>query len=134
MSDDNVTAKFIRLQNGEDIVAETVEYEDESGVMYMLMHPLKAIYVRSPQEGVVSISFVPWVFPRLVDHQEFMIHANDVLMITDVSERMNIYYWDNLQALYGKTTPEPIEQEDNANENIEEMVEEIVKEIKRIYH
>lgn len=133
MSGEDVTAKFLRLQNGDDIIAETIEYEDEKGIMYMVLNPLKVVYVESHHEGYLSISFMPWVFPKIVDHQEFMIHADDVLMISDVSEKMNIYYWENLDALHNRPESEPIVPDDRINE---ESLEEILRELneKKVYH
>jgi hypothetical protein len=65
---DNPVAKFLRLQNGDDIVAETVEYEDENGIMYMVMNPMNVVYSHT-HEGYLSVSFMPWVFTKMVDHQ-----------------------------------------------------------------
>ena len=80
---------FVRLQNGDDVVAEVVETEDENGVLYTLFHPLKVVYVPSERDGYIAIAFSPWVFPRLCDQQEFIIHAEDVLIMADVTEKMN---------------------------------------------
>jgi hypothetical protein len=133
MSSEDVTAKFLRLQNGDDIIAETIEYEDDKGIMYMVVNPLKVVYVESQYEGYLSISFMPWVFSKIVDHQEFMIHADDVLLISDVSEKMNIYYWENFNAIYGKSVTSPEQHEDTINQ---ESLEEIMRELneKKVYH
>ena len=125
-------AKFLRLQNGEDVIAETVEYEDEHGIMYMLVNPLKVVYMQSQHEGYLSVSFMPWVFHRMVDHQEFMLHADDVLMVSDVSEKMNIYYWDNLDTLTGKVVSEPPQEEPMNEENLVDILKELAQ--KRTYH
>lgn len=125
-------AKFLRLQNGDDVIAETVEYEDEHGIMYMLVNPLKVVYMQSQHEGYLSVSFMPWVFPRMVDHQEFMLHADDVLMVSDVSEKMNIYYWDNLDTLTGKVVSEPPQEEPMNEENLVDILKELAQ--KRTYH
>ena len=132
MTDDHPVAKFLRLQNGDDIVAETVEYEDEAGVMYMVVRPLKVIYMQSQHEGYLSVSFIPWVFPKMVEHQEFMLHADDVLLISDVSEKMNIYYWDNLDSLAEKTCNEPSPQTETEEDSLLGMLEQLSN--KRTYH
>ena len=129
---DNPVAKFLRLQTGDDIVAQTVEYEDEDGIMYMVINPMNVVYSHT-HEGYLSVSFMPWVFPRLVDHQEFMLHAEDVLLISDVTEKMNIYYWENVQSLCtpSETRPpveEPQEEESSLIDTLKEMV------TKRTYH
>ena len=82
---DNPIAKFVRLQNGDDIIAEVVEMEDENGVVFALFNPLKVIYMPSETTGYLSIAFMPWVFPRICEQQEFIIHAEDVLLMNDVA-------------------------------------------------
>lgn len=129
--------KFIRLQNGDDIVAETMETEDENGVLYLLINPLKVIYVQSLHHNYISVSFTPWVFPKICDHQEFMVHADDVLLISNVSEKMNEHYWGNLDSLEQKVsedTPEP--EKDKPEMEEETALTDILKEMKirRTYH
>ena len=93
---DKPIAKFLRLQNGDDVVAEVVETEDEHGVLYTLFHPLKAVYMPSEKLGYFHVAFMPWVFPRMCDVQEFVIRDEDILLISNVSEKMNTYYWESL--------------------------------------
>lgn len=105
---DNVhpLAKLVRLQNGEDIVADVIEMEDEKGVLYTLFHPLKVLYTTSVTEGYTAISFTPWVFESICDQQEFIIHAEDVMFMADVTEKVNTYYWENVDT----DTSEPKEK------------------------
>lgn len=127
-------AKFIRLQNGDDIIAETVEYEDEKGIMYMVINPLKVYYTQSPDQGYLSVSFMPWVFPRMVTYQEFMVHADDILLISDVSEKMNTYYWDNQEVFNNiHETAHEVEHMQEQEETIANILEELASS-KRTYH
>lgn len=104
MSDDErPIAKFLRLQNGDDVIAETIEMEDEDGIIYTLCHPLKVVYMPTETTGYLSVMFMPWVFPKICDEQIFTIHAEDVMLITDVSEKMNIYYWESVDTYTEKT-------------------------------
>lgn len=96
MSDDRPIAKFLRLQNGDDVISETIEMEDEDGIVYTLCHPLKVVYTPIDTVGSLSVMFMPWVFPKICDEQIFTIHAEDVMLISDVSEKMNIYYWESV--------------------------------------
>lgn len=93
---ENTLAKFVRLQTGDDIISEVIEYEDENGIIYLLMNPLKVVYMPT-NTGHLQVAFMPWVFPKICDHQEFTIHAEDVLIISNVSEYMNDYYWNNIE-------------------------------------
>ena len=80
MDDVMPSAKFIRLQNGDDIISEVVEIEDETGVTYTLFRPLKVVYIPSDAIGYLTVAFMPWVFPRICDQQEFVVHSQDILM------------------------------------------------------
>lgn len=132
MSDDRPIAKFLRLQNGDDVIAETIEMEDEDGIVYTLCHPLKVVYMPTETVGYLSVMFMPWVFPKICDEQIFTIHAEDVLLITDVSEKMNIYYWDSVRTYTDKTQ---YEQEEPASNDVEETLNEIMEHLgKRTMH
>jgi|DEB3_MinimDraft_2_1074329.scaffolds.fasta_scaffold20386_2 hypothetical protein len=141
MSDDRPIAKFLRLQNGDDVIAETIEMEDEDGIVYTLCHPLKVVYMPTETTGYLSVMFMPWVFPKICDEQIFTIHAEDVMLITDVSEKMNIYYWDSVQTYtdksqYVQEEPEPQESSGMTDEEEYELYNKIMEKIgsKRTMH
>jgi hypothetical protein len=130
-------AKFLRLQNGDDIVSEVVEMEDEDGIVYLIINPLKVIYVPTAS-GSLQVAFMPWVFSKIVDKQQFMIHLEDVLMIVDVSDYMNKYYWENITSYFtneaSHTKEEEIEEVSDSEEDSSLL--EALRELstKRIYH
>jgi hypothetical protein len=97
MEDVQPLAKFIRLTNGDDLIADVVETEDEDGILYTIFNPLRVVYIDSEREGYTAIAFSHWVFTGLCDQQEFVIHAEDVMLIADLSEKMNKHYWDYLE-------------------------------------
>jgi len=137
--DENPLAKLIRLQNGDDVIAEVVEMEDESGVIYTLFRPLKVVYVPSESTGYLTIAFMPWVFPRICDQQEFVIHSEDILFIADVTVKMNQYYWNNLDYYSKKVVAEEEElnkksEPDDAFERLKEALEEAGLHTKKVYH
>lgn len=117
---DNPIAKFIRLQNGDDIIAETVEIEDEDGILYMVYNPLKVMYM-DVGSGLLSVSFIPWVFPKICEHQEFTIHAQDVLLLSDVSAKMNEYYWNNLLTMDQRITDKIQEEQTELDDVLGEL-------------
>lgn len=137
--DEKPLAKFLRLQNGDDVIAEVTETEDEHGVIYTLFHPLKLVYVPTETTGYVSIAFMPWVFPRICDDQTFTIHGEDVMFVSDVSEKMNIYYWDSVDSYLTTSSKiehvDEIEEEEIASEE-QELYDEIMDKlgIKRTFH
>lgn len=123
---ENPIARFIRLKNGEDIISEVVEIHEDDERFYMLINPLKTTYIPAGAEGYLSIAFMPWVFPRICDNQQFTIHYDDVLLISDVSEKMNNYYWDSIDTYINENKDEKkVEEEPNYIEEIEEMMQAI---------
>jgi len=90
-------AKFIRLKNGDDIIAEVVEMGEGGNITSLLLiNPLKAVYVPSTSTGYLQIAFMPWVYPRICSNQEFNINMSEVILCCDVSNHMNEYYWDSI--------------------------------------
>ena len=140
MSDDeNPIAKLVRLQNGDDVIAEVIEMEDETGVTYTLFHPLKVVYIPSDTTGYLTVAFMPWVFPRLCEQQEFVIHSQDILFISNVTNKMNDYYWENLDYFAKKVSVEEekvneqVQQED-AYQKLKEALVEAGLDKKKVYH
>lgn len=136
---DYPNAKLVRLQNGDDVISEVVEMEDENGVIYALFHPLKVVYVPSETTGYLTVAFMPWVFPRLCEQQEFIIHSQDILFMSDVTPKMNEYYWNNMDYYTKKATAEEeketqkAEQEDSFD-RLKEALEEAGLYNKKVYH
>ena len=136
-NEEHPIAKFVRLQNGDDVISEVIETEDENGVTYTLFHPLKVVYVPDESSGYLTIAFMPWVFPRICEEQEFTIHTEDILFINDVSAKMNNYYWENLEQFTKKIEDYSTKQKSNQEElhtRIREALEEAGIEKKKVYH
>ena len=136
---DYPNAKLVRLQNGDDIIAEVVEMEDENGVIYALFHPLKVVYVPSETTGYLTVAFMPWVFPRICEQQEFIIHSQDILFMAEVAPKMNEYYWNNMDYYTKKVKAEEEElnkksEEEDAFERLKEALEEAGLHSKKVYH
>jgi hypothetical protein len=115
---------FVRLKNGDDIITECYEYQDDNGRYYVMMNPLKAVYMDSSRgPGYLQVAFMPWVYPKLSRTQEFTIGADEVLMVQETSEKMEEYYWDSIDQL---TNQEP--EKINAStrmDKIREALEEL---------
>ena len=124
--------KFVRLNNGDDIISEVIETEDENGIAYTLFRPLKVVYIPAEREGYVAVAFTPWVFSSLCDNHEFVIHDEDVLIVTDAAQKMNTYYWNSVDQHYGK---EPIIEDRSEKEELERIAEFFKQlELKRTFH
>ena len=136
---DYPVAKLVRMHNGDDVIAEVVEMEDENGVIYALFHPLKVVYVPSESTGYLTVAFMPWVFPRICEQQEFIIHSQDILFMAEVAPKMNEYYWNNMDYYTKKVKAEEEElnkksEEEDAFERLKEALEEAGLHSKKVYH
>jgi hypothetical protein len=135
---DYPNAKLVRLQNGDDVIAEVVEMEDENGVIYALFHPLKVVYVPSESTGYLTVAFMPWVFPRICEQQEFIIHSQDIMFMADVAPKMNEYYWTNMDYYTKRTAEEEKEtqkaEQQNSFDKLREALEEAGLYNKKVYH
>jgi hypothetical protein len=107
------------LKNGDDIVCEVVEIGDEDIDTYLLINPYKVLYMPSGDRGTVQIAFMPWVFSRICDKQEFMISIEDVLLMSDVSEYMIKYYWDTMDGPQEKEEEEITPEEEQELNDLE---------------
>ena len=79
----------------------------------------------------VAVAFTPWVFSSLCDDHEFFIHAEDVLIVTDASEKMNTYYWESLDDFINNKS-DNVEPEEPDQETLLNALKELAR--NRTYH
>ena len=91
---------FFKLKTNEDIVAESIEVDDETGHYYTVYNPIKVVYVPAPGSGALQVVFMPWIFGKICNNQEFVIQAGDVILTSLVSEYMSKYYWNNVDDFF----------------------------------
>jgi hypothetical protein len=128
---------FLRLKNGDDIVSECYQYEDDNGRYYVLMNPLKGLYMTSNRgAGYLQVAFVPWVYSKLCDTQEFVIDAVEVMLTHSVSDYMEEYYWNSIDHLTGVSEEQPQEPESRTDlDRIKEVLDELAENReKKVYH
>lgn len=99
--------RFIRLNNGEDIVAEVL---DVSNGKIVINNPLKILYTPSLNTGYLSISLMQWVFSRIAKKQTFDMDMINVLVMTEPEENLIIHYKDSLNTF--STKPDDEEDDD----------------------
>ena len=121
--DYNPTVKFLRLKNGDDIISEVIETGENDDVYYLLIEPVKVVYLPASRPGYVQVAFTPWVFHKVCDIQEFTISADDVLMMSEASPSMNDYYWKQKES--EQVTAEEIMEDDGHSEEELERLKEI---------
>lgn len=132
------TVKFVRIKNGDDIIAEVVEVGEDGQIDYMIINPLKVVYMPSQQgTSFLQVAFMPWVFSRICEEQEFLIHAEDVITMGNVTEKMAEYYWNNIDHFTSKGQEElfeDVEEEPAEEEATLETLLEALKSARRTYH
>lgn len=137
--DEEHTIKFVRLNNGDDIIAEIVEVGDDERTDYMVINPLKVVYIPSQRgSSYLQVAFMPWVFTRICDEQEFFIHAEDIITMGKVSDKMLEYYFENMSHFIGNEDQvvEEVEEEPEI-EQMETGLEELLEALKttrRTFH
>ena len=69
--------KFLRLTNGEDIVAGISDVTDTS---VTITNPLKVVYSASVNPGYLTMSLMQWVFLKLSTNQTFELPTSQILI------------------------------------------------------
>lgn len=135
MTDENI--KFLRLTTGDDVISEVVEIQDSDKHVYQLINPLKVVYMTGGRDGFIQVAFVPWVFNRICDNQEFTLKENCVIMITNVAEAMVEYYYETLNEFDNAAKEREAKDFANIDENFEpndeqmEALKELVNQLKQ---
>jgi hypothetical protein len=84
---------FFRLSNGEDIVASVVFKDDNDLILH---EPLKVVYLPKGK-GLLSISFMQWVFSKITHNQEFLINMKDIITMSVPSNSLTEHYKETVQ-------------------------------------
>lgn len=93
---DEPSVRFVRMSTGEDLVTEIVEVKDDKEEYYLFVNPLKIMYVTSENSGSIMLSFIEWVFPKICAKQQFKIYPSDVITLTEVTDKMEDYYYETI--------------------------------------
>lgn len=108
--------RFIRLTNGEDIVAEVLEV---TGGKLKINNPLKIVYTPSLNSGYLSISLMQWVFTRISKDQKFDIDLINVLVMTETEEGLKTHYKESI-SVYKSNEDEMYEEPEDVFDNLNE--------------
>lgn len=104
MKDIEGQVRFLRLNNGEDIIAFAyhVPKDDIEDAHYIVNDPLKIIYMTTTKSTrpFMSISLMQWVFGRITDKQEFRIESRDVLFAIEPTTHLTEYYYETLEHIH----------------------------------
>ena len=92
------SVKFVRLSTGEDLISQIVEVrKEEEDSYYILINPLKIVYITGTKPGILSISLMHWVFHRVCSEQEFTIYPSDVITMSKPNDSLLEYYQESLE-------------------------------------
>jgi len=109
----NNAIKIVRLQNGEDIMANIVQDEDNDAVM--LDNPMHIIFKRMPT-GQIVLMMLPWLPIEIIKENNAVIDASDILTIIEPKDDLVRHYDNVVSEAHGKM----IENKDKMRMNLME--------------
>ena len=125
--------KIIRMQTGEDIVANIVE-EDEDSVL--LNSPMRLIF-RRLQNGQSVMMMMPWLPVELIKEDSTIVYLDDIITVMNPKDSM-IEYYENIvnkslmdASDFDDTLSEPEEDLEDLEE-INEITEELTERLEEI--
>jgi hypothetical protein len=81
--------KIVRLQSGEDIIANY--FDDKENDIVMLDRPMHVIFKRIP-DGKTVMMMLPWLPVELIKENSAIIDAADILTIIEPRDELINYY------------------------------------------
>ena len=124
----NTNIKIVRLQSGEDIVADFIE-DDENDVV-MLNNPMHIIFKRIPT-GQTVMMMMPWLPIELIKSNSALIYTSDILTVIEPKEELIDYYGNvvcETEKRMSERTSLDQDYEDDAEEEMDEEEYETIME------
>ena len=132
----NTNIKIIRLQSGEDVMADCIEDTEQGTVL--LENPMHIIFKRV-STGQTVMMMMPWLPIELIKENSAIIYDSDILTIIDPKEDLINYYgqivisaqerMENSENIFGEDDDE---EEEGVEEDIyPEELFELLKEKKK---
>ena len=98
---DNI--KIIRLQSGEDVMANVVESEGQE--YFVLQNPMTVMFKRLINGRAVML-MLPWLPVEIINDNSATIYSNDILSFLDPKNSLIDYYTRAIDDLYSKMQEE----------------------------
>ena len=131
----NTNIKIIRLQSGEDVMADCIEDTEQGTVL--LENPMHIIFKRV-STGQTVMMMMPWLPIELIKENSAIIYDSDILTIIDPKEDLINYYgqivisaqerMENSENIFGEDDDEEEEEEEDI---VPEELFELLKEKKK---
>jgi hypothetical protein len=123
MQTTNNNIKIVRLQSGEDIIADFIEDNDNDTVL--LDNPMHIIFKRIPT-GQTVMMMMPWLPLEIIKDNSAMIYISDILTVINPKDEMIKYYGDvvveaqqQMEKKFPKLYADDEEEEDDDEEDTE---------------
>ena len=90
------SVQFVRLNTGEDLIAEVTQVQNDDNTHYVLHNPMKVVYQIGGARASLTVSLMQWVFSRIFANQDFIIYPTDILTMNKTTDDMEDYYWESV--------------------------------------
>jgi len=132
----NTNIKIVRLQSGEDIMADCIEDTEQGTVL--LENPMHIIFKRIPT-GQTVMMMMPWLPIELIKDNSAIIYDSDILTVIEPKDDLINYYGQiviSAQERMENSTNIFGEEDDDEDEDMEEEIDpealfELLKERKK---
>jgi len=132
----NTNIKIVRLQSGEDIMADCIEDTEQGTVL--LENPMHIIFKRVPT-GQTVMMMMPWLPIELIKDNSAIIYDSDILTVIEPKDDLINYYGQiviSAQERMENSTNIFGEEDDDEDEDMKEEIDpealfELLKEKKK---
>ena len=116
----NTNIKIVRLQSGEDIIANYF-VDDENGTI-MLDNPMHIIFKRN-NNGQTVMMMMPWLPVEIIKQNYAIIDMADILTIIDPKENLITHYGNTVIEIMERISAKEMEEELDDGEDDEEELD-----------
>ena len=117
---DNI--KIIRLQTGEDVIADYQQIEGDESVL--LSNPMSLIFKRMPTGRAVML-MSPWLPLELVEKNEAWLYESDILTVVQPKQQIIDYYSNSVKEVEEDMIASAMDEENYLRDITDEMDDEM---------
>ena len=117
---DNI--KIIRLQSGEDVIADYQQIDGDESVL--LSNPMSLIFKRMPTGRAVML-MSPWLPLELVEKNEAWLYQSDILTVVQPKQQIIDYYSNSVKEVEEDMIASAMDEENYLRDISDEMDDEM---------
>ena len=117
---DNI--KIIRLQTGEDVIADYQQIDGDESVL--LSNPMSLIFKRMPTGRAVML-MSPWLPLELVEKNEAWLYESDILTVVQPKQQIVDYYANSVKEVEEDMIASAMDDENFLRDISDEVEEEL---------